>query len=140
MSRGPINVQKTDNTDGLRILQELLGAGNGRRAFKSAPLSSGKPAYWFAAARILKSGGEITEAVLYLKKTGDIPRRLTGVEEALIGGILSDADEVLDAVKELVDCEDDQEGSAAAKSFLAAWICADVVGRCLNDSVQSGAD
>ncbi|RKX72587.1 MAG: hypothetical protein DRP60_13485 [Spirochaetes bacterium] len=104
---------------------------------RSAPLSTGKPAYWHAAARILKTGENISEAVLFLKRNGDEPQRLGMVEEALMRGELGDADDVLDAVRDLVVCEDDKEGSAAAKSFLAGWICADVIGRCLNDS---GAD
>ncbi len=137
MSREPIIVQKTDKSSGLESLGRLLGAGEGRKALRSAPLSTGKPAYWHAAARILKTGENISEAVLFLKRNGDEPQRLGMVEEALMRGELGDADDVLDAVRDLVVCEDDKEGSAAAKSFLAGWICADVIGRCLNDS---GAD
>jgi len=140
MFREPISVQNTDKADSLNLLPELLGTGEGRRAVRSAPLSSGKPAYWFAGARILKTCGKISEAVLFLYRSGEEPRRLAAVEEGLIGETLKNADDVLDAVKALVDCKDDSDGSAAVKSFLAGWICADVVGRCLNDSVRSGAD
>jgi len=134
MSRECIIVQKTDNSVEIEQLLKLLGAGEGRKALRSAPLVTGQSMYWIAAARILKVDGHITEAVLLLMKTGKEPRRLGFIEKALIEGALNDADEVLDAVKDLVECEDDNDGSASAKSFLAAWVCADVVGRCLSDS------
>ncbi len=134
MFREPINVQKTDKSAGLESLVRLLGTGEGRKALRSAPLSTGKPAYWHAAAKIRKSGEHISEVVLVLMKAGGEPQRLGIVEEALMRGELGDADDVLDSVRDLVECEDDKEGSAAAKSFLAGWICADVIGRCLNNS------
>ncbi len=127
-------MQKTDNSAGLESLRRLLGTGEGRKALRSAPLSTGKPAYWHAAAKVCKSGEKISEAVLVLMKTGGEPQRLGIVEDALMRGDISNADDVLDAVRDLLECEDDKEGSAAAKSFLAGWICADVIGRCLDST------
>ena len=123
-------IEQATNPESLRI---LLGPGKGRRALRSAPLSIGESPYWWAAARILKTENKISEAVVLLQGPLGEPRRLGVIEAALLSGELSDADEVLDAVKDLVECEDDDEGSAAAKSFLAGWICADVVGRCLKN-------
>jgi len=127
-------VQNTDNSAGLESLVRLLGAGEGRKALRSAPLSTGKPAYWHAASKIRKSGETISEAVLVLMKAGGEPQRLGIIEAALMRGELVDADGVLDAVRDMVECEDDKDGSAAAKSFLAGWICADVIGQCLKSS------
>lgn len=110
---------------------EILGSGEGRTAWRSAPLGSGKQAYWYAAARINVNGKKISDAILALKGPDGVPRRLGVIESRLIDGSLPDADAVLDAVRDLVECEDDADGSAAAKSYLAGWICADVVGRCL---------
>ena len=124
-------MRKTDTSAGVESLVELLGKGKGQRALSSAPLTSGEPAYWFAAARINKSGETITEAVLFLKERGEEPRRLSAVETALIEGKLKDADELLDAVRDVLADEDDSQGKAAGKHFLAAWVCADAVGRCL---------
>jgi hypothetical protein len=134
MSRESFIVQNMEKSAGLESFNELIGSGKGRKAFRSAPLSIGKPAYWYAAARILKKGPHISEAVLVLRSRGNEPRRLSFIEKALIRGELIDADEVLDAVRDFVKCDDDEDGSAAAKSFLAGWLCADVISRCLDNS------
>ncbi|MCK5735241.1 MAG: hypothetical protein KAH21_02135 [Spirochaetaceae bacterium] len=115
-------------------LYHLLGTGEGKRALRSAPLSIGQSPYWYAAARIRKAGNDLSEVILFLQGPGENPRRLTRVEAALLKGELTDADGVLDAVKDMVECVDDSDGSAAAKSFLAGWVCADVIGRCLTES------
>jgi len=110
----------------------VLGSGGGRIAFRSVPLSIGQSPYWHAGARIELSNGRIVDAAVALTGPEDEPRRLGAIEDALISGILTDADSVLDAVVGLVDCKDDADGSAAAKNYLAGWVCADVVGRCLS--------
>ncbi|MCK5250006.1 MAG: hypothetical protein KAJ98_08590 [Spirochaetaceae bacterium] len=110
---------------------DILGTGEGRTAWRSAPLSIGKPPYWHAAARIRLTDERIAEAALALQGPRGMPRRLGVIEAGLVAGELTDADNVLDAVRDLVECVDDADGSAAAKSYLAGWICADVVGRCL---------
>lgn len=113
--------------------EAFFGPGDGRMAWRSAPLTRGGPSYWHAAARIRRDAkrGGIAEARLALKDAAGVPRRLAAIEDGLVAGIINDADEVLDAVRDLVECADDADGSAAAKSYLAGWICADVVGRCL---------
>ena len=131
MFREQISMRKIDKPAGLESLVGLLGSGEGQRALSSAPLTSGEPAYWHAAARINKSGEKITEAVLFLKERGEEPRRLFAVETALIEGKLKDADELLDSVRDFLADDDDTQGSAAGRNFLAAWVCADAVGRCL---------
>lgn len=110
----------------------VLGSGGGRIAFRSVPLSIGQSPYWHAGARIEFSNGRIVDAAVALTGPEDEPRRLGAIEDALISGILTDADSVLDAVVGLVDCKDDTDGSAASKNYLAGWVCADVVGRCLS--------
>jgi CO/xanthine dehydrogenase FAD-binding subunit len=100
-------------------------------AWRSAPLRAGGPPFWHAAARIDISSGKITEAAVALKGPGGVVIRLDAVEYGLLSGLLADADEVLDAVRDAVDCSDDSDGSASAKSYIAGWLCADVVGRCL---------
>lgn len=113
---------------------EILGSGEGRQAWRSAPLCIGGPPYWHAAARIKMTVGEgIADAALVLQGPYGDPRRLAVIEAGLVSGGIGDADEVLDAVRDLVECVDDSDGSAAAKSYLAGWICADVVGRCINN-------
>lgn len=79
-------------------------------------------------------GNKISDAILALKGPDGVARRLGAIESQLIDGTLTDADAVLDAVKDLVECRDDADGSAAAKNYLAAWVCADVVGRCLMET------
>lgn len=125
-------MQENDKSSFTDSWIEILGSGEGRTASRSAPLGSGKQAYWHAAARIYTDGGKISEAVLALKGPDGGARRLGVIESRLIDGDLTDADAVLDAVRDLVECQDDTDGSAAAKSFLAGWLCADVVGRCLS--------
>ena len=110
---------------------DVLGGNNGRSAERSAPLASGKQPYWHAAARILEKDGRIVEAAVALKDPYGDARRLGMIEQGLVSGVLSDADTVMDAVRDLIECVDDDDGSAAAKSYLAGWICADVIGRCM---------
>lgn len=124
-------MQELDKSSSSDSWVDVLGSGEGRTAWRSAPLGSGKPAYWYAAARICKNGDRISDAVLALKGPDGVARRLGAIESRLLDGKLPDADAVLDAVRDLVECEDDADGSAAVKSYLAGWICADVVGRCL---------
>jgi len=45
---------------------------------------------------------------------------------------LKNADEILDSVRDSVTEKDDSRGSDAVKKYMAGWLCADVVGRCLN--------
>ncbi len=111
--------------------KSVLGSGGGSMAWRSAPLSRNTGDYWHAAARIIKEGGTVRMAAIALKNPLGEPRRLGVIEEGLINGRLKNSDDVLDAVRDLVECEDDEYGSAAAKSYLAGWVCADVVGRCL---------
>jgi|GEM_PF-2367345 len=139
MFREHISVKAADSATGLKGLYDLIGSGEGSRALRAAPLLRGASPYWYAAARIRKSGDVISEVILVLQGPDGTPRRLAEVEDAVLRGELADADQVLDAVKEMIVCEDDKDGSAAAKSFLAGWICADVIGRCLSDS-DIGAD
>ena len=115
-----------DNWDG------ILGPGDGKEIRCSAPLSPGGETYWQVAARIRRNGDDgIQQAAIALKGPIGPPRRLYSVEEALVDGRLKDADDVLDAVRDLIECQDDEHGSAAAKSYIAGWLCADAVGRCL---------
>lgn len=110
---------------------DILGGDKGRCAERSVPLGSGKEPYWYAAARILTEDGRIVDAAVALKDPYGDARRLGIIEQGLVSGALTDADDVLDAVRDLIECIDDDDGSAAAKSYLAGWICADVVGRCM---------
>jgi len=110
----------------------VLGPGGGHLAWRSAPLSPDGGDYWHAAARIRRDGDRVVEAALALRGPVGDPRRLGIIEEGLLRGDIADADGVLDAVRDLVECRDDADGSAAAKSYLAGWVCADVVGRCLS--------
>ena len=45
---------------------------------------------------------------------------------------MKNADEILDSVRDSVTEKDDSRGSDAVKKYMAGWLCADVVGRCLN--------
>ena len=111
--------------------QQTSSTGVEYTAERSAPLAVGERPYWFARARILRDGNSIYEAELTLSGPEGEPRHLAAIEEKLVQGEFSDADHVMDEVKDLVECEDDSSGSASVKSYLAGWICADVVGRCL---------
>jgi len=108
-----------------------FAGSEGKKAFRSAPLSPDGEPYWHAAACIDSDGTAVRSAVVLLKDPDGEPRRLGLIENGLVSGLYRDADEVMDAVRDLVECEDDGYGSAAAKSYLAGWICADVIGRCL---------
>ena len=111
---------------------DVPGGDNGRSAVRSVPLGSGKEPYWHAAARISKSAdGRIIEAVVALRGPVGEARRLGIIEQGLVSGLLTDADAVMDAVRDLVQCDDDADGTAAVKSYLAGWACADVIGRCM---------
>jgi CO/xanthine dehydrogenase FAD-binding subunit len=109
----------------------VLGGEAGRSAVRSVPLKAGEDPYWHAAARILAEDGRIVEAAIALKDPEGSVRRLGVIEQGLVSGTLSGADEVMDAVRDLVECVDDDHGTAAVKSYLAGWACADVVGRCM---------
>lgn len=111
--------------------KSVLGSSGGRLAWRSAPLNSAAADYWHAGARLILEGDSVVMAAVALKDPRGEPRRLGVIEEGLVDGTLKDADDVLDAVRDLVECDDDEYGSAAAKSYLAGWVCADVVGRCL---------
>ncbi len=124
-------MQEIDKSPDPESWKDILGTGEGRMAWRSAPLSIGKSPYWHAAARIRLDDERIVEAALALRGPQGMPHRLGVIEAGLVAGELSDADDVLDAVRDLVECVDDSDGSAAAKSYLAGWICADVVGCCL---------
>ena len=126
-----------DNSTDPESWNLILGTGEGRTAWRSAPLGSGKPPYWHAAARVRRNGSDIIDVVLALRGPDGDPRRLGAIESRLESGEFSDADDLMDAVRDLVECEDDADGSAAAKSYLAGWVCADVIGRCL---MESGAE
>ena len=121
----------SEHPSGAEYWKTVLGSESGRMAWRSVPLKPDGPDYWHAAARIRKDGDIIVDTALALRGPDGDARRLGMVEQALLSGKLLDADGVLDAVRDLVECIDDEAGSAAAKSYLAGWICADVVGRCL---------
>jgi hypothetical protein len=110
----------------------IIGAEEGRMVWRSAPLSPGGAPYWHAAARISTVDGRMSDAALALRGPVGEPRRLSMIEAGLVSGELDDADKVLDAVIDLIECQDDEYGTARAKSYLAGWLCADVVGRCLS--------
>jgi CO/xanthine dehydrogenase FAD-binding subunit len=124
-------LSEQDLLHGSEYWKTILGGNGGRMAWRSAPLNTDSGDYWFAGARLICEGNSVTSAALALKDPSGEPRRLRVIEEGLVSGILKNADDVLDAVRDLVECRDDECGSAAVKSYLAGWICADVVGRCL---------
>ncbi|PIE05000.1 MAG: hypothetical protein CSA76_01325 [Spirochaetales bacterium] len=109
----------------------VLGEGGGKMAWRSVPLKPGEKHYWHAAARITGSSETISEAAVALKGPDGRIIRLPELERELVSGNINTADAVLDEVQNLVECHDDEDGSAAIKRYLAAWICADVVGRCI---------
>ena len=121
--------------DGIAAVPEplliALGPGEGKIVWRSVPLVSGKDLYWHAAARIQIVDGRIIDAAIALQGPQGAARRLSVVENRLMCGEINGADAVLDAVSSLVECEDDPQGSAALKSYMAGWVCADTVGRCL---------
>lgn len=121
----------TGEPSGADYWKTILGDDTGRIAWRSAPLSTDGDDYWHAGARISRKGETLTSVALALKDPQGEARRLCAIEDALVSGLITDADQVMDAVRDLVECEDDEYGSAAAKSYLAGWVCADVVGRCL---------
>ncbi len=112
--------------------ETVFGAGEGTLAWRSVPLKSGERAYWHAAARILGAADEVQAAAVALRGPDGGVVRLRTLERSLVAGAVANADDVLDMVRDAVDCADDEEGSAAVKSYMAGWVCADVVGRCLH--------
>jgi hypothetical protein len=115
-------------------INSILGEGPGAVSWRSVPLKTGEKPYWFAASRIHKKNDEIYEAVIVLNNSEGFPGRLYGIEKALISGRLKNADDILDSVRDSVAEKDDSRGSAAVKKYMAGWVCADVIGRCLNSA------
>ena len=116
-------MDRSASPDAPRSLLDALGEGPGEVRSRSVPRPGGSGPYWTAAARVAVAGGRVTEAAVALASPSGPARRLGAIERGLMDGSLSDADQIIDRAGGLLD------GLSPAEAYLAAWACADAVGR-----------
>ncbi len=88
-----------------------------------------------AAVRVLRSGGEIKEAVIAIGGVADHVVRLSAIERQIQQGTLRDKDAIEKAVSDTVSPKNDILGSAAYKIYISGVVVSDCVEACLKEGV-----